>query len=256
MAPLLDFVGMGLQAGTLDRLAELDVQVSNYRKQQEAGRLPGNTLAAMRIELTYHSNAIEGSTLSLRDTQLILEGKSPAGEKDLREIYEARNHDRALRLVEMRAAQRPKQLLSETDLLELHARVMADIDLTSAGRFRSGRVLIAGTGYIPPGSHKFDVLIPQLLKLANRPDVHTVIQAAELHYNLVAVHPFNDGNGRTSRLMMNYHLLRNDYSFAIIDVARRGEYLASLDEANQGRIEPFVCLVIDSALATTAKMLG
>ena len=100
------------------------------------------------------------------------------------------------------------------------------------------------------------MLIPKLLELANRPGVHPVITAAELRYSLVAVHPFNDGNGRTERLMMNHHLLRNNYPYAIIDVGRRGEYLASLDEANHGRVESPVNIVIDRILASARKIIG
>src|SRR6185437_11128930 len=138
------------------RLRELDVLAAQYREKKASDGVPANTLAAIRIELTYNSNAIEGSTLSLRDTQLIVEGKSPAGEKSLREIYEARNHDRALHLIEKWADRRGDEAVSEVDLLAVHAQVLADID-ASAGQFRSGRVLIAGTGYVPPGSQKFDV---------------------------------------------------------------------------------------------------
>jgi Fic family protein len=237
------------------RLAELDVLVTHYRSELAAGRVLPNTIDALRVEMTYHSNALEGNTLSLRETQLVIEGKSPGSEKDLREIYEARNHDRALRLIEGRAkAQHGSP--DEVELLEVHSLVLADIDLVSAGRYRSGRVLISGTGYVPPGSQKFDVLMPALFALADRPGVHPVIRSAEFHYNLVAVHPFNDGNGRTARLMMNSLLLRNAYPFAIINVAKRGEYLAALDEANHGRTEPFISLIIDSLFDSTRRIVG
>ncbi len=167
---------------------------------RDAGRILPNSVEAMRVELTYHSNAIEGSTLSLRETQLVIEGHSPASGKSMRELYEARNHDRALRLVEAWAQQRPATAaITEREVLDVHAHVLADIDANAAGRLRSERVLIKGTRFVPPGAPKFDVLIPGLLGLANREGVHPVLQAAELHYNLVAVHPFNDGNGRTAR---------------------------------------------------------
>jgi len=251
--PLQSFADKAMAVAGLE---ELDSLILQYRQLQASGNLPTNTLDALRIELTYHSNAIEGNTLSLRETQLVIEGKSPGGEKDLREIYEARNHDHALRLIESWASDRPNTSLTERDLLDVHAQVLADIDTTTAGRFRSGRVLIAGTGYVPPGSQKFDVLIPKLLELANRSGVHPVTQAAELHYNLVAVHPFNDGNGRTARILMNHHLLRNQYPYAIITVGNRGDYLAALDEANHGRVEAFLKLVIQSTLTSARKIVG
>lgn len=238
------------------RIKELDVLVRQYQTKQTAGQIPANTVEALRIELTYHSNAIEGNTLSLRETQMVLEGNAPSGEKSLREIYEARNHDRALRLIESWAQTRPNEPLTELHLLDVHRAVMKDIDDRAAGRFRSGRVLIAGTGYVPPGSHRFDVLIPALLQLANRQEMHPVIQAAELHYNLVAVHPFDDGNGRTARLLMNHCLLCRAYPFAIIEIGHRGEYLSALDEANQNRIEPFIALIVESVRNSVQRALG
>jgi len=237
----------------------IDRQVAGFADRLRRGSILPNSMEAFRIKLTYHSNAIEGNTLSLRQTQLVIEGHSPGEERSLREIYEARNHDQALRLIERwardRGARDPGAIpLTETDLLEVHGAVLRDITPNDAGRLRSERVLIAGTGFVPPGSHRFETLMPELLALANRPAVHPLIQAAELHYNLVAVHPFTDGNGRTARLLMNHHLLQRGYPCVIVEVNRRGDYLASLDEANHGRIEPFFRLMV-SGLDKTLELL-
>lgn len=251
--PLLRFDASAFAA----RLGEVDALRARYRDALRANLIVPNTLEAFRIELTYHSIAIEGSTLSLRDTQLVVEGREPNSGKSLREIYEARNHDRALRKIEAWAAAGLEPApLSEKNLLDIHAEVMADIDAMGAGLFRTGRVLITGTRYVPPGSHRFSELIPALMTLANEPGSHPVIQAAELHYNLVAVHPFNDGNGRTARLMMNYHLLRHGYPLAIIPVEKRPEYLASLDESNAGRSQPFSAFVIQCLQDSIARLIG
>ena len=225
-----------------------------YVERKNAGRILANSVEAIRVELTYHSNAIEGSTLSLRETQLIIEGYAPTSGKTLREIYEARNHDRALRELEERVARcaSPSDL-TEQDVLDVHAHVLADIAPKSSGRFRTDRVLIKGTSFIPPGSHKFGELVPKMLELANRQGVHPVLQAAELHYNLVAIHPFTDGNGRTARLLMNYHLLRQGYPHTIIEVEKRAEYLAALEEANAGRCGRFAIFVIQSAERSIRK---
>lgn len=249
--PLLQF-DMG-DAALAEALARVDALQSRYA----AGRILPNVVEAVRIELTYHSNAIEGSTLTLRETQLVIEGFAPGGGKSLREIYEARNHDRALRTLEAWSKDRPPDApLAERDLLEIHAMVLADIDDDSAGHFRSDRVLIAGSHFIPPGPYRFDELIPAMLWLVNRPGVHPVLQAAELHYNLVAIHPFRDGNGRTARLLMNYHLLSRGFSHVIIDVAQRGEYLAALDDANTGQWERFALFIAASAERTAKRLIG
>jgi Fic family protein len=253
--PLRMFRGLesGL-AGPLDRIRD---GFDRYGTMLRAGRILPNSVDAVRVELTYHSNAIEGSTLTLRETQLVIEGRTPAGGKSLREVYEARNHDRALRLVEGWAAQATKdEALAERHLLDVHAMVMAEVDDQHAGRFRTDRVLIKGTRFIPPGSQKFGELIPALLELANDRTLHPVVRAAEAHYNLVAVHPFADGNGRTARLLMNYLLLREGYPLTVVEIERRGEYLAALEEANAGRCAAFAGFVAGCAERSIGRLIG
>jgi Fic family protein len=242
--PLQSFRGIA-DAVALE-LQAVDAAYARYREEKDAGRILANSVEALRVELTYHSNAIEGSTLSLRETQLVLEGYAPPGGKSLREIYEARNHDRALRMLEGWSRERPSSApLRDHDLLDIHAKVLADIDLENAGRFRSSRVLIKGTRFIPPGS-----------QLANAEGEPPALQAAELHYNLVAIHPFSDGNGRTARLLMNYHLLRHGYPHAIIDVGERAEYLSALEEANAGRGGPFAAFVLKSVERSIQRLIS
>lgn len=199
---------------------------------------------ALRIALTYHSNALEGSTLTLRDTQAVIEGRSPSSPKDLREIYEARNHHDAL-LMMGEWVDAGEGAVSEQRVLAIHARLMRDILPRSAGSYRTGRVLIKGTSYIPPGAHHFAELMPQLCALANRHDVHPILRAAEIHYNLAAVHPFDDGNGRTARLLMNFVLQAHGYPITIIQREQRSDYLQALDEANHHRWDRFVNLIAD-----------
>lgn len=253
--PLQAFSGLG--EAVVPALRDVEAAYVKYREQKDAGRILENSVEALRVELTYHSNAIEGSTLSLRETQLVIEGYAPTSGKTLREIDEARNHDRALRRIEEWAEERPlPSLLTDQDILDVHADVLADIAPKSAGRFRGGRVLIKGTRFIPPGSHKFAELIPKMLELANMKGVHPALQAAELHYNFVAIHPFDDGNGRTARLLMNHHLLRHGYPHTIIEVENRAEYLTALEEANAGRCERFAAFVLQSTERSIQRLIG
>jgi len=239
------------------RLAEMEALRMRFQEAIRTNRILPNSMEAIRVELTYHPNAIEGSTLSLRDTQLVIEGREPNTGKLLREIYEARNHDRALRKIEAWAAEQPpRHSLIENELLDIHGEVMAGIDTTNAGVFRSDRVLIRGTRFVPPGSHRFKELIPKLISFANEPHIQPVIQAAELHYNIVAVHPFADGNGRTARLMMNYYFLTKGYPLVILPVEKRPEYLAALDAANSGSTEAFCAFLLDCVQASFAKIIG
>lgn len=252
--PLVAFDGVPVElASALERVEQA---IHLYQTLKSRGRILPNSVDALRVELTYHSNAIEGSTLTLRDTQLVLDGLTPAN-KSLREVYEARNHDRALRTVERWAEERSsREELTERDILEIHALVMADIDHTHAGRFRSERVLIKGTRFVPPSPRRFAELIPLLLQRANASAKHPVIAAAELHYNFVAVHPFNDGNGRTARLLMNYCLLRHNMPITVVSVDRRSEYLSALEEANASRWQPFALFVASCVEQTIAHLIG
>ena len=241
----------------LEALAGAEPLFAHYRDARNANRILPNTLEALRVELTYHSNALEGSTLSLRDTQLIVEGREPNTGKALREIYEARNHDRALRMIETWAGTRTNQNpITERDLLDVHAQILTEIDPARAGEYRTDRVLITGTRFVPPGSHKFAELVPALIALANGTSVHPVVHAAELHYNFVAIHPFADGNGRTARLMMNYRLMRDGFPAAVIPVERRSEYLNCLESGNGGNWEPFVQFVLDCSVASIRRVIG
>ncbi len=234
----------GLADALRPDLKNIDALLADYSARNQQGKILPNLVEAIRIELTYNSNAIEGSTLTLRQTQLVIEGTVPTDHPSMRELYEARNHDLALRMIE-KWTQQQRGVLTEPDILQIHERVMQDV-ASYAGQFRSDRVLIAGTGFIPPASRKFDQLIPTMLQLTNRPGIHPAILAAELHYNFVAIHPFNDGNGRTARLLMDYHLLRNGFPHVMISVSQRAEYLAALDDANAGRIERFARFIVHS----------
>lgn len=253
--PLRDFAQVASSLST--ELSQVDREVNTYRKYKGDGRILANATEALRVELTYHSNAIEGSTLTLRETSLIIEGHAPTSGKSLREIYEARNHDRALRMIEQAAEDGSmKSGLTLDHILAVHASVLADIDIRHAGVLRSERVLIKGTRFVPPSPMKFDSLLGAMLTMANRSNMHPVLQAAELHYNFVAIHPFADGNGRTARLLMNGHVLSRDYPHIILEVERRGEYLAALEEANAGRVERFARFVIDAAVRSIRRVIG
>ncbi|MGL6076263.1 MAG: Fic family protein [Fimbriiglobus sp.] len=249
--PLLSFADAKIDA----ELSAYLTAMERYQAQLNLGLLLPGTYDALRVELTYHSNAIEGSTLSLRDTQLILEGREPNTGKSLREIYEARNHDRAFRRIESWAKSRAAGWrLTETDLLAIHSDVLADIS-PEAGSYRQGRVLITGTRFVPPSPQKFPGLIDALFGEPVK-RMPPILQAAEFHYNLVAIHPFVDGNGRTARLCMNAVVLAYGLPMIVIAVEDRAEYLSALDEANEGRVTAFASFVTRSATATIARLCG
>ena len=197
----------------------------------------------LTIEWIYNSNAIEGSTLSLRETQLILEQGITIGGKSLREHFEVINHQDAIKLVESLADK--QEPLTAFYVRQLHALVLAKIDDENAGQYRNVPVRIVGAAHEPPPAWDIPA---QMDDWANWLQAQTglmdpVTLAALAHHKLVAIHPFIDGNGRTARLIMNLVLLRADYPPAIITRVNRRQYYRVLAQADSGNPTPLVNFV-------------
>lgn len=197
----------------------------------------------LTIEWIYNSNAIEGSTLTLRETQLILEQGITIGGKSLREHFEVVNHQEAIELVESLAAQ--DEPITAFHVRQLHALVLAKIDDDNAGQYRTLSVRIVGAAHEPPAGWEIAPLMNDwaswLVEQANVLD--PVALAALAHHKLVAIHPFIDGNGRTARLIMNLVLMRAGYPPAIIARVNRQQYYRVLAQADGGKTDPLVNFV-------------
>ena len=194
----------------------------------------------MQIEFTYNSNAIEGNTLSLRETQLVIrEGITVRG-RSLREHLEARNHPDAIAYVE-RLAQ-AGTAISPDDVLRVHAILLRGIDDEHDGQYRTGLVRVTGATFLPPPAQKIPALVRELLHtLAENPEELSPIElAAMFHHRFVAIHPFLDGNGRTARLLTNVILTRHGYPFTTLLRVDRPVYLRALGEADSGNLKPLV----------------
>ncbi len=201
---------------------------------------------ALELEYTFESNRIEGNTLTLRETDLVInEGLTISG-KSMREHLEAINHVEAVAYI--------KQLIernfsfNERELLSVHNLILRGIIPEDAGRFRKVQVMIKGSSHMPPQPF----LVPKQMEdyflwmEENKNKLHPVILAAEMHERLVTIHPFIDGNGRTSRLIMNLILLQNGYVIANIkgDYETRMQYYQSLETAQtSGNKEDFILLI-------------
>jgi Fic family protein len=214
----------------LDSLRPLPVQLVKKLKEQ------------MQIEFTYNSNAIEGNTLSLRETQLVIQEGITVHGKSLREHLEAKNHPDAINYIEKLAQE--KTTITQNHILEVHALLMRGIDDQNAGKNRTGQVRITGATFIPPPAHEIPTVINELLHtVSQNPDELTPIElAAFFHHKLVYIHPFIDGNGRTARLLTNIILIRNGYPFTVLLKVDRPKYLRALSEADHGNLTPFVNL--------------
>lgn len=187
-----------------------------------------------RVELTYTSNAIEGNTLTRRETALVVEKGLTVGGKSLTEHLEATNHAHALDWVKEQVKRKPSSL-TEKDILHIHDIILKGIDDANAGHYRSVPVRISGSAVVLPNPRKVPDLMQDFVEwLKHSGNLHPVELAAEAHYRLVTIHPFVDGNGRTARLLMNMILLMTGYPSAIIRKRDRLAYIGSLEKAQLG----------------------
>ena len=234
-------------------MKEILARLDEKKARLDAVRpLPSGVVAKLKeyfdVEWTYHSNAIEGSTLTLAETRLVLLDGLTVGGKSLREHLEAINHKHAIDFVEALAAK--VEPITGHNVRQIHALILRTIDDENAGAYRKGQVYITGSTYVPPGAIEVPPLMQELvawIHSTEAADMHPVERAAPAHFRLVHIHPFVDGNGRTARLLMNFILIREGYPPAVIRRERQPEYYDALDQAHQGEMAPFVNLVAEEA---------
>lgn len=214
--------------------------------------LPTPTLNSLHDDLvlrwTYHSNAIEGNTLSLIETKLVLEQGLTIGGKRLREHFEAINHRDAIEYV--MAIVHKEEEFSEWQIRNIHRLVLKNIDDENAGRYRTANVLISGARHTPPDSLQVPTLMQTFVDWYNAhgSDLHPVERAARVHADFVGIHPFLDGNGRTARLLMNLELMKAGFPPEVLPVERRLAYYEALDKAHVDQdLTPFIALIADCA---------
>lgn len=199
---------------------------------------------SINLEWTYNSNGIEGNTLTLRETQVVLEGITVGG-KSLKEHLEVINHEQAILFLDDLI--KDKEPLTEWNIKNIHQLVLKEIDDDNAGKYRTENVRIKGANHIPPDYLIIPELMENLILNSKSWDkYHPIIKAALLHGELVKIHPFVDGNGRTSRLVMNLSLMNSGYVPVIIKKDKRLEYYNVLDKAHTtGNYTDFVKLVTE-----------
>ncbi len=187
-----------------------------------------------RVELTYTSNAIEGNTLTRRETALVVEKGLTVGGRSLAEHLEATNHACALDWVHEQINRKPGSF-KQRDILQIHNTILRGIDDANAGCYRTVAVRISGSTVVLPNPIKVPDLMTEFIKwIKTANNIHPIDLAAEAHYRLVSIHPFVDGNGRTARLMMNMILLMTGYPPAIIAKRDRLAYITALEKAQTG----------------------
>ncbi|HMQ61141.1 MAG TPA: Fic family protein [Flavilitoribacter sp.] len=212
--------------------------------------LPAHAVKKIResliLEWTYNSNAIEGNTLSLQETRLIIEDGLTVKGKSLREHFEAVNHQESIEFVESLVSDNYQ--LKASDILDVHKLVLDRIEKDFAGRYRNTGVRIAGANFVPPNALKIDALMEDLIDWANgnNDTLDPIVKATIFHHRFVWIHPFFDGNGRTVRLIFNLLLMKDGFPPAIILKNDRKKYYDALNKANNGDYSKLLLLVLQA----------
>ena len=192
------------------------------------------------VEWTYNSNAIEGNTLSLQETALVLNRGLTIGNKSLEEHFEALNHKECIGLLERFVEKR--ETLAVSFIKKIHAVILKNIDDRGAGVYRRTNVRILGAVHIPPDASKIERLMDEFLDWYHAQEHRMPVPelAAWVQYRFVCIHPFVDGNGRTARLLMNLVLLQHGYPPAVILNLDRQKYYRVLRQADRDSPNDFL----------------
>ncbi len=239
----------------LSKADQLKTELDHLRQELDNSTI----LEALKVEFTYESNRIEGNTLTLRETQLVINEGITIGGKSLREHLEAINHKEAILFIEDIVQQ--QVAFSERILKQIHALVLHSIDRENAGTYRRVPVLISGSQHIPPQPYLLQPLMEEYFAFyeSNKSALHPILLAAELHERLVTIHPFIDGNGRTARLIMNLILLQHGYPLAIIGGSSENRilYYDALEKVETAQDKtPFLSFIATTVLQSLERYLA
>lgn len=197
----------------------------------------------IHLDWIYHSNALEENTLTLLEMKVVLEGITVGG-KTMREHLEVINHRDAISFVE--EIVRKEDSLSQWQIKNLHRLVLKGIDDQYAGVYRDQQVLIAGATHTPPAHYLIQEEMDRFMQWYENEakELHPIVRGAMLHALFVGIHPFIDGNGRTSRLLLNLELMKEGYPPVIIRVENRLTYYEALDKSiDQNDFSDFITLI-------------
>lgn len=180
------------------------------------------------IRFTYNTNKIEGSTLTLRETALLLEKGITPSRRPIADVKETEKHQQVFH--EMLAY---KKEITLATLQHWHKQLFHETKKEEAGKIRTYPIGIAGSTYTPPTPIDLDFVLTDFFDWykKNRTKIHPVYLSALVHLNFVTIHPFGDGNGRISRLFMNYVLNKNNYPMVVIDYSDRNSYYNALEQS-------------------------
>ncbi len=213
-----------------------------------------------QIEMTYNSNAIEGNTLTMQETFWVIQEGITIKGKPLKDHLEAKDHKEALEFLYELIEKDKKVTISEHLIRELHHLVVNKSQSDIAGKYREGNVIITGSKHKPPDGFEVPFEMREFIRWfsENKNKHHVVELSALIHHKLVHIHPFEDGNGRVSRLVMNLLVLKAGYPLAIIlknDRKRYYRVLSEADSRNYGELCELVAQSIIRSLNIYLKIL-
>lgn len=228
-----------------DRLNLLEQKRAAFAEIHESNSALRRAKKEAYAQHIYHSVGIEGNTMSFAQTKSILETRMAVEGKSIDEHNEILGLDAAMKFINASLVNK-NDYITLRDILQIHRRVLGHVDPIEGGEFRRTQVYVGG--HIPPGPGDLSILMQHFenwLNSDNALTMHPVKYAALAHYKLVHIHPFIDGNGRTSRLLMNTILMRSGYPPIIIPKQLRHNYYSYLQMANEGDIRPFIRFVAE-----------
>lgn len=211
------------------------------------------------MQYNQQSNAIEGNSLTLTETKVLLENGITAKGKPFKDHLDIINHQNAIYYLQEIIKQ--KEPLSEKHIKEFNYLILKGTEYErQSGSYRTIPVMIQGTEHIPPQPYLVQKKMENLVLDYNQNITHCnpaekIDFIAKLHADFVHIHPFIDGNGRVGRLLMNFELMKNGYPLAIISIADRVDYYNALREADQGNYNEIKDLVRETVKRSVCNIL-
>lgn len=231
--------------GELSRIEKIIDTLNTKRDEGLSKELLDNLKRQLLIKQVYHSNAIEGNKLSLRETELILNGMV-INERPLKDEIEAKSLARATEyLYSLIDGREP---LTKRTLLELHSLILQNVPGFESGKFRNHDVQIKNSDHKPPSFLEVENHIDELFQWMNRSShkFPPIVMGAILHHWMTWIHPFSDGNGRVSRIFLNFFLLQKGYPEIVIKITDRDNYYNSLISADNGNAVKLIEILTDN----------
>ncbi|MCL1834471.1 MAG: Fic family protein, partial [Leptospirales bacterium] len=210
----------------------------------------------LKFELAYTSNAVEGNTLSRRETVLAITEKITGGSKPIKDYIEARNHADAFQFVLDSLDTTPDRNL----ILGIHRRILSGIDDGNAGVYRNVHVRISGSHVVLPNYMKVPELMDEFFDWLKESSNDAVKKAFHSHFKLVSIHPFIDGNGRTARLLLDFILIQGGFAPIIIRPRDRKRYIDALENyqltGNAEKYDRFMLAALSRSMSIAIDLLS